>query len=308
MSNEEFLTDDYVAGLLSQEASDCSIKYSAMGVDAFLGKDSNSKKSINTPKPNTRFLRNIIRGTDTHNKALLAKEAAESKARLRRLERAEDTKRKKLNPTTKDLRERHMDDIQAILGGGKRRGRDGDAHKDNNKKETDRRDRAKVKRGVRTHKNEDDNRYGDQQGPHEGHASSDYGSESPEHHGSRQYSRRRSQHKGHSFHDEPQPRLRKSSRDGRSRSPGAYCRFNRTRSQDAERRRHRHRSLLRDRSSVSAENKAALRGSENEEIGPVPPPKIRGRGAVGASSGIDRRFSASYDPKADIEDFDDANI
>ncbi|KAM3549469.1 hypothetical protein MY1884_008725, partial [Beauveria asiatica] len=147
MSNEEFLTDDYVAGLLSQEASDCSIKYSAMGVDAFLGKDSNSKKSINMPKPNTRFLRNIIRGTDTHNKALLAKEAAESKARLRRLERAEESKRKKLNPTTKDLRERHMDDIQAILGGGKRRGRDGDAHKDNNEKVTDRRDRAKVKRG-----------------------------------------------------------------------------------------------------------------------------------------------------------------
>lgn len=44
MTNEELLTDDYVAGLLSQEASDCSIKYSAIGVDAFLGKDSNSKK------------------------------------------------------------------------------------------------------------------------------------------------------------------------------------------------------------------------------------------------------------------------
>ena len=44
------------------------------------------------PKPNTRFLRNIIKGTDTHNKALLAKEAAESKARLKRLERTEDIK------------------------------------------------------------------------------------------------------------------------------------------------------------------------------------------------------------------------
>ncbi|PMB68350.1 hypothetical protein BM221_004925 [Beauveria bassiana] len=100
------------------------------------------------PKPNTRFLRNIIRGTDTHNKALLAKEAAESKARLKRFERAEETKRKKLNPTTKDLRERHMGDIQAILGGGKRRGRDGGADTDNNKKETDRRDRAKAKQMV----------------------------------------------------------------------------------------------------------------------------------------------------------------
>ncbi|KAM3484710.1 hypothetical protein MY8738_002029 [Beauveria namnaoensis] len=161
MSTDEFLTDDYVAGLLSQEASDCSIKYSAMGVDAFLVKDSNSKKSTNMPKPNTRFLRNIIRGTDNHNKALLAKEAAESKARLKRLERAEETKRKKLNPTTKDLRERHMGDIQAILGGGKRRGRDGGADTDNNKKETDRRDRAKAKRGARPHKNEDNYRDAD---------------------------------------------------------------------------------------------------------------------------------------------------
>ncbi|KAM3516779.1 hypothetical protein NHJ13051_009593 [Beauveria bassiana] len=191
MSTDEFLTDDYVAGLLSQEASDCSIKYSAMGVDAFLVKDSKSKKSTNMPKPNTRFLRNIIRGTDTHNKALLAKEAAESKARLKRLERAEETKRKKLNPTTKDLRERHMGDIQAILGGGKRRGRDGGADTDNNKKETDRRDRAKTKRGARPHKNEDSYRDGDQRGPHEGRASSNYGNESSEHYGSQQHGRRR---------------------------------------------------------------------------------------------------------------------
>lgn len=37
MSNDEILTDDYVADLLSQDANDRSIKYSAMGVDAFLG-------------------------------------------------------------------------------------------------------------------------------------------------------------------------------------------------------------------------------------------------------------------------------
>jgi hypothetical protein len=40
MSSDEFLTDDYVAGLLSQDANDRSIKYSAMGVDAFLGESS----------------------------------------------------------------------------------------------------------------------------------------------------------------------------------------------------------------------------------------------------------------------------
>jgi hypothetical protein len=35
MPNDELLTDDYVAGLLAQEANDCSIKYSAMGLEAF---------------------------------------------------------------------------------------------------------------------------------------------------------------------------------------------------------------------------------------------------------------------------------
>lgn len=33
--NDELLTDDYVADLLSQEASDCSLKYSAMGMEAY---------------------------------------------------------------------------------------------------------------------------------------------------------------------------------------------------------------------------------------------------------------------------------
>jgi hypothetical protein len=33
--NDELLTDDYVADLLAQEASDCSLKYSAMGMEAY---------------------------------------------------------------------------------------------------------------------------------------------------------------------------------------------------------------------------------------------------------------------------------
>lgn len=40
MPNDDILTDDYVAGLLAKEASDCSIKYSAMGMEAF---NANSK-------------------------------------------------------------------------------------------------------------------------------------------------------------------------------------------------------------------------------------------------------------------------
>lgn len=46
MSNDELLTDDYVAGLLAKEASDCSLKYSAMGLEAFNTK----KKYVPLPR------------------------------------------------------------------------------------------------------------------------------------------------------------------------------------------------------------------------------------------------------------------
>ncbi len=35
MANDEFLTDDYVAGLLAREAKETAIKYSALGLEAF---------------------------------------------------------------------------------------------------------------------------------------------------------------------------------------------------------------------------------------------------------------------------------
>jgi hypothetical protein len=35
MSNDTILTDDYVAQVLAKEASDASIKYSSMGLEAF---------------------------------------------------------------------------------------------------------------------------------------------------------------------------------------------------------------------------------------------------------------------------------
>lgn len=37
-----------------------------------------------------------------------------------------------------------------------------------------------------------------------------------------------------------------------------------------------------------------------EFIGPAPPPKYRGRGAVTGSASLDRRFSDSYDPSTDV--------
>ncbi|EON66278.1 hypothetical protein W97_05671 [Coniosporium apollinis CBS 100218] len=76
----EELSDDYVAELLKKDAKSSSSRYAVMGLGALL-----PRRTGQAPKPNTRFLRNILRETDSHNAALLAKEAEDSRARLKAL-------------------------------------------------------------------------------------------------------------------------------------------------------------------------------------------------------------------------------
>ncbi|TVY53391.1 hypothetical protein LCER1_G006035 [Lachnellula cervina] len=117
MSNSEALTDEYLAELMDKEAKR-SLKYSGMG---FEGNVTTSKPPPNKPKPNTRFLTNIIKDTTNHNQALLAKEAAESRARLQSLATAERRGEKSKGVGGGDIRRRQLGDIAAILGNGGRR-------------------------------------------------------------------------------------------------------------------------------------------------------------------------------------------
>ncbi|CAA9965253.1 hypothetical protein PTMSG1_08612 [Pyrenophora teres f. maculata] len=75
--------DAYIADLLKQDAKKAAKKYELVGIDAFNPRRMNSR----APKPNKNFLRHIIRQTDSHNAALLAKEAEESRARLQKMNR-----------------------------------------------------------------------------------------------------------------------------------------------------------------------------------------------------------------------------
>lgn len=80
----EALDDDYVASLLKKDAEAAEAnknRYLTSGLGSLLSR----KPKGNAPKPNTRFLRNIIRETDSHNAALKAREEGESKVRLREL-------------------------------------------------------------------------------------------------------------------------------------------------------------------------------------------------------------------------------
>ncbi|XXH05807.1 hypothetical protein Hte_012245 [Hypoxylon texense] len=284
MPPDDLLTDDYVTDLLVNEARDCSLKYSSMGLDAF----KSNKRPANQPKPNTRFLNNIIRNTNSHNRALQAKESAESKAKLRDLEDAEEEKRleeerklRKTKPGPGDTRKRMLGDIAAILGGSSkkrktedtdmytnnashsaRRGIEGSSHR-RRKSSTLDKDEGDVKRDRRkdrlaessrtsrhTHRREQEDREGDSPSSH---------------------SLRRRHH---------------------DHSPG----------RKSESRHHR-RSSVAKRSERESEDLSDSDPLE-EIIGPAPAAKAdirrRGRGANSATSGIDSRFAPDYDPKRDV--------
>ncbi|KAI6365145.1 hypothetical protein MCOR25_005441 [Pyricularia grisea] len=316
MADQSLLTDDAVAARLIQEAEH-SLRFSSYGMD------SSGPRPENKPKPNTRFLRNIIRTTENHNAALLAKEAAESQARLQELSDAEEKTRQRRRPDPKEIRRRQMGDISAILLGGKRK-RDGDE-------------------GSSRERRHGDERRSDEHRSSKSHRSSDKTTEDRERYKRRSRATDKTADEEECRHRERRrDRDRKSRRDDSPRSSNKRDRESRTdremtrhrRSQSPESSERRHRRSRRDRSPIRSprddrsrrKTTSSKRNDDSEhegdysdplddEIGPAPPPptKARGRGAVSQESGIDARFSKSYDPASDMrhepaegEEWDDA--
>ncbi|EPS41523.1 hypothetical protein H072_4584 [Dactylellina haptotyla CBS 200.50] len=128
------ISDTLAASLLKKEASERSLRYSAFGLVAFAG---DRKKPPSAPKPNTRFLRNLVKEADSHNTALLAKEAEESRLRLEKLRREErrrdkdgDRPRERYHRRSRsrspDNRSRRKERSRSRSGGRRRRDRDDD--------------------------------------------------------------------------------------------------------------------------------------------------------------------------------------
>ncbi|ROW16347.1 hypothetical protein VPNG_02688 [Cytospora leucostoma] len=311
MGDKGLLTDEYVADVLAKEAKDCSLKYSTMGLEAYTSTPSSTSRPANKAKPNTRFLRNIIKGTEHHNKTLLAKEQAESQARLREHANAEEEKRRKYRPSAGEIRGRQLGNIAALLQGqqGQKRKRstteDGDGTTDLQKARAaeDARRLADMAAARRRQRDKDGKRKRSME----------------------RYSARRDTD-GNAR--EERARRYNTSSDDEDRGVEHRKRRHRSRSPKSSPRKHRHRSPIRDKNSKDTEDRserghhrkseAAGRSSrhardEEEEadsyaaddlIGPAPPPsKVlpRGRGALRGSSGIDSRFSSEYDPKSDMQ-------
>lgn len=328
MPNHDILTDEYVAGLLADEANGYALRYSTMGMDkekvsvfppatrgGILANP--SSRPANKPKPNTRFLRHIIQGTDSHNRALLAKEAAVSKARLDDLEKADEARRLKTNPNANDIRKRQIGDIHAILGNRNGTSDQGYARSSHGRKKVESayrdRNRAVWENDLRGLK-----------GSRDGHRHGRIGERDPKKrdHGPGKQDKKRSRRDASLSGEDDGRRQGRSRRGGsesprrhqRSRSPRkekrSYRERSRQRSRQRSRRRSRRCSPSRDvtgPSRVTASETADDDDSDplNDLIGPAPPPRYRGRGTIGGAASLDRRFSPSYDPRTDTRDGDD---
>ncbi|KAF3142598.1 hypothetical protein TWF594_005485 [Orbilia oligospora] len=102
MSDE--ITDAVAASLLKKEAAERSLRYSAFGLVAFAG---DRKKPNSAPKPNTRFLKNLVKEADSHNAALLAKEAEEARLRLEKLRREDGRSKRRDRDREKERHHHH---------------------------------------------------------------------------------------------------------------------------------------------------------------------------------------------------------
>ncbi|KAK3996956.1 hypothetical protein QBC44DRAFT_230798 [Cladorrhinum sp. PSN332] len=287
MANNTLLTDDYVAELLAEEANDASIKYSSMGLEAF-----RSTKPSNKAKPNTRFLGRIIKETTNHNAALLAREAAEAQARLDKLTEAEEKKRRKLNPSSSDIRRRQLGDISSILQGRKRRSAEflpkerrggSDGHTkgkdDEHTPHRSRRREGEERTTAREH----------------------------HHHRHRSERSRSPAHRGHKHRDRS-PLSSSETEDGHSHHRTKSHQQNKRRS-DKDGDRSRNDDLFGSGASKGkgrADHGRLPHDSDplDEFIGPAPPSispvRKRGRGAIRGAAAMDSKFSENYDPAADI--------
>ncbi|KAL3436725.1 hypothetical protein BDV09DRAFT_193583 [Aspergillus tetrazonus] len=271
--------DDYVAQVLAKEARDSSMKYSTLGMEAYMP----ARPTSSARKPNTRFLRHIIKETDNHNAALKRREEREARERMRR------------------LRDQGSSSAQASSGdhrhGRSRRSDDRDSRRDR----TDREERHRSHRSSRKSRSDSLDRDRTRTSRRERDRNDDRHRRSRRSHRHHSYSRSRSrspQGKDSDSHDRRRRRRTRSS--SRSRSPEAKKNLKEINSSRDQ----RSAAGLQDRRSDDESDPL------EELVGPLPkeeaPVRSRGRGAYKPNnSSIDAHFAPDYDPSLDIQPEED---
>ncbi|KIW15454.1 hypothetical protein PV08_05500 [Exophiala spinifera] len=273
MSNiKDFDDDEYVAKLLAEDARKSSIKYASQGMSALLP----AKSTASGLKPNTRFLKTLVREADSHNAALKKREEVEARARLRAI---------RDDPRSEGDRTRKHHDKDEHHGHHREKPREPDRKKRRLSYSDDEDKRA---RRPRAHRSQKTRR-----------------SRSPDGELSRTRERRYRTRRDDE-RSEPQRRSRqrrrsddhKSLRLSRSRSRSIDRLHNRKDDTPESSRTHRHRR----RSSHSSTTSDPLKSI----VGPSPRDQStttkRGRGFIrgGQSSNIDAHFVSNYNPSLDV--------
>lgn len=292
------------------------------------------------PRPNTRFLRHIIKDTNTHNAALLKKETAESRARLEELDREKERSKRRL-ASPEDVRRRQLGDIHAILGGGS--SKRGSAHSMARRKADEKSlATATPKSAERHHRTSATTEPSEKLLVPERHRSREDDLANDELFGKQNKrigvldrtredgvendllsERKRRRHADDEGHDRQRRRHRNRSDSPKSRrrsqSPVSGAQNYRQRSpvnffpSESKSRSQAPKELIGTKSTEHLFGEMEHDLDDFEDFGPQPEPqlqdkmgiRIKGRGATSGPSGIDRRFSETYDPKTDIQPDED---
>ncbi|OAL34353.1 hypothetical protein AYO20_06406 [Fonsecaea nubica] len=283
--------DDYVAKLLVEDARKSSLRYASQGMSALLPK----RPAGSAPKPNTRFLKTLVREADSHNAKLKEKEELEARIRLQNIRDAERDARKD--------RRRERDDGEHYEWDRKRR-RTSDAREDDREDPRDKRDGARVSghsRNPERERERDEKKRRRRKQQHENGDSDEF------------HEYKRSRH-----NDSPRRRRSRSRSRSRSRERRPGETRKRHRQPDSERRPRQHSppSGMELSGSKDIHRRARASSSSSTSSDPLAPligphpistddqrPRRRGRGfnhrnhtSHQSRSNIDAHFSPTYDP------------
>ncbi|MCJ1359072.1 MAG: hypothetical protein MMC33_009072 [Icmadophila ericetorum] len=303
------LSDDYVAKLLTKDAKESTTKYSALGLQALLPK----RPTNNVPRANTRFLKNIIRETDSHNAALKAKETEESRLRLKRL--GHEDRALEISSSRK-RRDKHYGEDTKHSRKRRRAESDDDVEDEQHRDRKCHDPRSRSTKGYRSStksreegrlspppglSGEEDEKSERKSKHHRKHHK--YRSRSrSEHHPSRKSDSRKHKERSssRSLHRDVEHRKSRRRKDrSLSRSPSPE--------RKSCRRRRKHAKAVSSPLAETNEEKGLDSDPLEAIVGPVPPPpvnrkiKFRGRGTFSSSTAIDNHFSNTYDPSADAQ-------
>ncbi|KAL4821020.1 hypothetical protein BDW67DRAFT_76306 [Aspergillus spinulosporus] len=271
--------DNYVAEVLAKEARDSSLKYSTLGMEAYMP----ARPTSSARKPNTRFLRHIIKETDNHNAALKRKEEREARKRMRLLRDQSSSSAQTSNGNHHHRRSHRSDDRDSRRDRADQEERHR-SHRRGRKSRSDSLDRDRPRTSRRERDRDDDQRRRSRK--------------SPRYHS---YSRSRSRSPRGKDSDSHDRRRRRRTRScSRSRSPETKKNFKDIISS-------------RDRRSAAGPQDRKYEDESDpleELVGPLPKEEAqvrsRGRGAYKPNgSSIDAHFAPDYDPSLDIQPEED---